>query len=371
MLANVLAVLLGIGSFIFYLAAFFYPEVHRRSDFLWSGLGMFYAVVLWFCAEQMTPAILLGQLTSVILLMGLGWQTLTVRRQKTPVYQQTPVVLTPEVVGDWAKSKLNQLRIAPKETIRPQLQNRTLSAATTERLRQNLDPRRRPTYDYEFVEDGIMQAAPETSPVAVGLSESKPLSPSEDSGTSPLVAPPSVEAEVLQAIPAPPIAETPSADPISSDSEPADTIQVGTTTEPEISSSENEPSEEWGDLFEPDSNLESPAISTSEAESVPDPMSPPARQQPSLLATPLILLGWIKDVAASLTKPKPSKPVIDIPPRVATTTKNSIENSIEEEPSEPIPDSPDAASEEEVPDAAVDRVEVDSDDGWEESNWDD
>ncbi|MEL6880416.1 MAG: Ycf66 family protein, partial [Cyanobacteria bacterium J06607_10] len=140
------------------MAAFFYPEVHRRSDFLWSGLGMFYALILWFCAGQMSPAILLGQTAAVVLLLGLGWQTLSVRREKTPVYQQTPVVLTPEVVSGWAKNKLNQLRIAPDSEVRPVLA-RSLNSATTKRLRQSLDPRRRPVYDYEFVEDGLLETA--------------------------------------------------------------------------------------------------------------------------------------------------------------------------------------------------------------------
>ncbi|MEO1684775.1 MAG: Ycf66 family protein, partial [Cyanobacteria bacterium J06631_12] len=377
MLANILAVLLGAGSFVFYLAAFFYPEVHRRSDFLWSGLGMFYAVVLWFCAEQMTPAILLGQLTSVILLIGLGWQTLTVRRQKTPVYQQTPVVLTPEAVGDWAKSKLNQLRIAPNETVRPRLQNRALSPAITERLRQNLDPRRRPIYEYEFVEDGILQTVTELPLVAFGPSECEPPNTeflstkeatTEDSLTNAFTAPPSVEAEVLQEIPAPLTAENPSADQMPSEVEPAETIQkisqVDAPAGSESSSPETEAfsmqvealtgkdseqpapqttqteqiehSDERDNLLKPDENTERSAVSEPGSESVPSPAPLTVRQKPSLLATPLIFLGWIKDVAVSFTKPKPSRPVIDIPPRVVAPAAKSIakERSEVEERSE-------------------------------------
>ena len=39
------------------------------------------------------------------------------------------------------------------------------------------------------------------------------------------------------------------------------------------------------------------------------------KQKPSLLAAPLIIVGWVKDLVASFTQPKPSKPVIDIPRR--------------------------------------------------------
>jgi hypothetical protein len=91
MLAYILAITVAIGSFSFYMAAFFVPEMHRRQDFFWSGLGLFYAVVLWFCAGRLTGAVLLGQLVSVALLGGLGWHTLALRRDLTPELVQTPV----------------------------------------------------------------------------------------------------------------------------------------------------------------------------------------------------------------------------------------------------------------------------------------
>lgn len=117
MLANLLAVVMGVGSLAFYLAAFIVPEVHRRSDFFWSGVGMFYAVVLWSCARQMHGAVLLGQTASVGLLLWLGYQTLLLRRLTTPAAQQTPI--------QWGKSE------------RSRSTNRPI------------------TRDYEFVEDGV------------------------------------------------------------------------------------------------------------------------------------------------------------------------------------------------------------------------
>ncbi|NJL84402.1 MAG: hypothetical protein HC890_18430 [Chloroflexaceae bacterium] len=80
MLANVLAVLVALVSFSFYLSAFFFPEVHRKDDFFWSGVGLFYALVLWAAAGRLTGAVLLGQLAGVALIIWLGWETLSLRR---------------------------------------------------------------------------------------------------------------------------------------------------------------------------------------------------------------------------------------------------------------------------------------------------
>ncbi len=91
MLAYILAVVVGLGSFSIYVAAFFFPEVHRKSDFWWSGVGLFYALILWTCAGRITGAVLLGQMASVSLLGWFGWQSLNLRRQVTPVAEQTKI----------------------------------------------------------------------------------------------------------------------------------------------------------------------------------------------------------------------------------------------------------------------------------------
>ena len=80
MLVYVLAIAVAFISFAFYMAAFFFPEVHRKDDFLWSGVGLFYALVLWICAGRITGGVLLGQLAGVALVFWLGWETLTLRR---------------------------------------------------------------------------------------------------------------------------------------------------------------------------------------------------------------------------------------------------------------------------------------------------
>ncbi|WP_293077527.1 Ycf66 family protein [Okeania sp. SIO3B5] len=91
MLTKILALAVGLGSLALYLVAFFFPEVHRKNDFIWSGVGLFYGLILWFCAGRITGAVLLGQVASVALLGWFGWQTLTLRRQVTPVAEQTKI----------------------------------------------------------------------------------------------------------------------------------------------------------------------------------------------------------------------------------------------------------------------------------------
>jgi len=80
MLAHLLAIAVALGSFGLYFSAFLFPEVHRKSDFYWSGLGLFYALVLWVCAGRITGGVLLGQMASVALLLWFGPQTVMLRR---------------------------------------------------------------------------------------------------------------------------------------------------------------------------------------------------------------------------------------------------------------------------------------------------
>ncbi len=95
MLAYILALVVGFGSLAIYMAAFFFPEVHRKGDFIWSGVGLFYALVLWTCAGRITGAVLLGQAASVALVCWFVWQTLTLRRFVTPETEKTVIPSDP------------------------------------------------------------------------------------------------------------------------------------------------------------------------------------------------------------------------------------------------------------------------------------
>jgi hypothetical protein len=91
MLAYLLSLTVALGSLVVYLSAFFFPEIHRKNDFIWSGVGLFYGLVLWIFSPRITGGLLLGHVASVSLLMWFGWQTLSLRRQLVPELQQTPL----------------------------------------------------------------------------------------------------------------------------------------------------------------------------------------------------------------------------------------------------------------------------------------
>ena len=80
MLPYALAITVGLSSSVLFVTAFFLPDIHRQDDFFWSGIGLFYALVLWFCATSITGAVLLGQLAVVALLTAYFWQVLKLRK---------------------------------------------------------------------------------------------------------------------------------------------------------------------------------------------------------------------------------------------------------------------------------------------------
>ncbi|WP_421654559.1 Ycf66 family protein [Leptothermofonsia sp. ETS-13] len=132
MLAYLLALVVGLGSFALYMAAFFFPEIHRKNDFIWSGVGLFYALVLWVCAERIRGGLLLGQTASVALLGWLGWQTLMMRRQVTPLEEQTALPSSDELKGILSNlskpetfSKLSGQVVSQFEKLRNQIQDLT------------------------------------------------------------------------------------------------------------------------------------------------------------------------------------------------------------------------------------------------------
>ena len=109
-----------------------------------------------------------------------------------------------------------------------------------------------------------------------------------------------------------------------------------------------------------------------------------SKEKPSLLVMPLILAAWVKDVVASLTKPKPAKPVIEIPRRdisnardlnnrpvaEATPSAEPIVKANREPTIEPAASYANNPTPEEAS-ASVNTMNTIANDNWEESNWDD
>ncbi len=270
MLAYVLAIAVAIGSFTFYLVAFFVPEMHRRQDFFWSGLGLFYAVVLWFCAGRITGAVLLGQMASVALLGGLGWHTLSLRRSLTPELVRTPI--TWEDLQRWVGALQKYLRLGSLGSgIKTLMEDGGRMIATLRRntagpyaLESSADEvpplKRSPAYEFE------------TTP---GEGESIP---SELATATPPLRP---AASTVAATPVSlPLRDRPSPEPIAAAREVAESPSSQPTSRPSAPQTRV---------------LETTAT-----------RSPQSRSG---------LGGWIGEVVKRVRQPKPARSVIEIPPR--------------------------------------------------------
>jgi len=79
MLAYILAIAIALASVVLFFSAFFAPKLHRKDDFLWSGVGLIYGLILWVCAGRFTGGALLGQMAAVVLVLSFAWQTISLR----------------------------------------------------------------------------------------------------------------------------------------------------------------------------------------------------------------------------------------------------------------------------------------------------
>lgn len=331
MLANILAIVVGLGSFAFYMAAFIYPEVHRRADFLWSGLGFFYALVLWFGAGQVRGVVLLGQTASVGLLVVLGWQTLVLRRLTTPLPQRTPVVLKPELVTAWAGRQLDKAQ----DTI-PAIE--TIRAAQVERKRvETSGPSSgwRRAYEYEFVEDGIDLASAKEPAKELAKESAQGLAKGI-ADESLAVPPEEFSKESAESFPEAPDASSEAVlDPPPEESALEASIEA--PLEAVI-----EPSPAAPELADPDCVIPTPDLST-EAESLaanaklPPSSADPQQSRPAAtrsapqgpISKAMIIADWLKELVVLLTRPKPARPMIELPPRPPSIPSVKPESSDE------------------------------------------
>lgn len=110
-MAYFLAFIVGLGSLGLYLAAFLFQEVHRKYDLIWSGIGMFYALVLWVCAGRITGGLLLGQMAGVSLLGWLGWQVMEMRWEQIPVEERVGLPNSLASLVEMLRARARQLQI--------------------------------------------------------------------------------------------------------------------------------------------------------------------------------------------------------------------------------------------------------------------
>jgi hypothetical protein len=108
MLSYALAIAVAISSLILFSTAFVMSKIHRKDDFLWSGVGLFYALVLWYCAKNITGTVLLGQAAATVLIVSYSWQTIKLRRAIANPVQATETKnfsVVQSITGLWQRGK--------------------------------------------------------------------------------------------------------------------------------------------------------------------------------------------------------------------------------------------------------------------------
>ncbi len=121
MLAYFLAGIMAFISLVLLSNGMISPKIHRQDDFLWSGLGLFYALVLWICAGRFTGAVLLGQLAGVAVTIAFMWENRQLRKVITAQSDSNTVLEGFSILSFVAESvaKISQGKKAP-QTIPPE-----------------------------------------------------------------------------------------------------------------------------------------------------------------------------------------------------------------------------------------------------------
>ncbi len=179
MLAYILAIAIGSSSLVLFTTAFVQPEIHRKDDFFWSGIGLFYALVLWFCANRLTGGVLLGQAAAVALILSSNWQNLKLR--KAIAHPEKQIALesfsVTQAIQNFLERLFSRFR-KPKtkvgietatttpsatvlETVEPSIEAETSQSITSERDRE------------EILEAQIESPTTETSESSPALSETE------------------------------------------------------------------------------------------------------------------------------------------------------------------------------------------------------
>ncbi len=100
----------SLGSLGFYLVGYLLPEVRRKKDAIWSGVGLIYALALLTNGDRISGGLLVGQLASVTLIGWFGWQTLQQRRDLSDAVAQTPIPNSVQNVFPFLKQGWKRLR---------------------------------------------------------------------------------------------------------------------------------------------------------------------------------------------------------------------------------------------------------------------
>jgi Ycf66 protein N-terminus len=100
---------ISFGSLGFYLAGFLLPEVRRKKDAIWSGVGLIYALALLTNGDRISFGLLLGELASATLIGWFGWQILQQRRELSESTSQTQIPNSVQAVFPFLKEGWGRL----------------------------------------------------------------------------------------------------------------------------------------------------------------------------------------------------------------------------------------------------------------------
>ncbi len=167
MLVYLLAIASGSGSLALFLTAFFLPEIHRKGDFIWSGIGLFYALVLWVMAAKVGGGLLLGETAGVAILVWAISQVLQTRWKLVPIEQRSApsVELVAKIEQLFSEESLQKIQtkvtVLVNKVKLPEMGKATPAAA---KVNPENNSEEIPTIVKPEVEADVAETTPEVAP---------------------------------------------------------------------------------------------------------------------------------------------------------------------------------------------------------------
>jgi hypothetical protein len=162
MLAYILAIAIALASVVLFFSAFFAPKLHRKDDFLWSGVGLFYGLILWLCAGRFTGGALLGQVAAVVLVLSFAWQTISLRAAIANPEKQAGIKTFSLL--DWIGGGLGKKKAKVQPTVKPVVEAVT-PVETTESLTET------PAEPVEMVETEVTESVSPEDAIAADMDD--------------------------------------------------------------------------------------------------------------------------------------------------------------------------------------------------------
>lgn len=207
MLVYLLAIASGSGSLALFLTAFFLPEIHRKGDFIWSGIGLFYALVLWVMAAKVGGGLLLGETAGVAILVWAIAQVLQTRWKLVPIEQRSApsVELVAKIEKLFSEESLQKIQAKVTELAgKVKLLEMGKTTPPSAPPATKVSPEASPAETLEFIPEATPEVTPEVTPETIVVSiEPIPENPVDQT--------PGVETKENPSSPAEPILPEPGA----------------------------------------------------------------------------------------------------------------------------------------------------------------